>query len=168
MKTAALKSAKGAYLGCLFLMMANERYKPVKKFLHEGFLAEKQQYPRDVLAMKRSVADFIGAAAAKPKRQQQQQLKSEPTGGGAFVQPEKKKKEFFVCHACGFTHKGGLDNYMQISEMVRTRTKKLIKDGVFDGAGVNATTTAAARKLTKQTRGTANTIVKEQDDGGET
>ena len=22
----------GAYLGCLFLMMANERYKPVKKF----------------------------------------------------------------------------------------------------------------------------------------
>ena len=40
--TAALKSAKGAYLGCLFLMMSDERYKPMKKFLHKGFLAEKQ------------------------------------------------------------------------------------------------------------------------------
>ena len=90
MKTDALKSRKGAYLGCLFLMMANERYKPVKKFIHEGFLAEKQQYPRDVLAMKRFLADFICTATAKPKRQQQQQLTSESTGGVAFVQLEKK------------------------------------------------------------------------------
>ena len=40
-KIAALKSAKGAYHGCLFLMMADERCKPVKHFLHEGFLADK-------------------------------------------------------------------------------------------------------------------------------
>ena len=61
-KTAALKSAKGAHLRCLFLLMSDERYKPVKKFLHVSFLAEKQQYPRDVLAMKRVMADFIGTA----------------------------------------------------------------------------------------------------------
>ena len=48
-------------------MMVDERYEPVKKFLHEGFLAEKQQYPRDVLAMKIFMADFIGTAAGKPK-----------------------------------------------------------------------------------------------------
>ena len=63
--------------------MADEQYKPVKKFLHKGFLAEKQQYPRDVLAMKRCMANFIDTAAAKPKRQQQP--KSEPTGCVAFV-----------------------------------------------------------------------------------
>jgi hypothetical protein len=41
MKSKALKSSAGAYLGCLFLMMADERYKLVNKFLHEAFLAEK-------------------------------------------------------------------------------------------------------------------------------
>ena len=58
--------------------------------------------------MKRIMADFIGTAAAKLKRQQHQQPKSEPTGGVVFVQPEKKKNDFTICHACGFTHKGGL------------------------------------------------------------
>ena len=43
MKSEVLKTSTGAYLGCLFLMMANGRYTPVKKFLHESFLAEKQQ-----------------------------------------------------------------------------------------------------------------------------
>ena len=52
MKAKALKSSSGAYLGCLFLMMDNERYKPVRKFLHKAFLVEKQQYPHSVLAMK--------------------------------------------------------------------------------------------------------------------
>ena len=42
MKAEALKSSAGAYLGCLFLMMADERYRPVKEFLHQAFLVEKQ------------------------------------------------------------------------------------------------------------------------------
>ena len=76
----------GACLGCLFLMMSDEPYKPVKKFLHEGFLAEKQQYPWEVLAMKRFVANFIGTAVAKIKNHpQQHKLKSEPAGDVAFV-----------------------------------------------------------------------------------
>ena len=93
---------KGTYLGCLFLMMADKRYKPVKKFLHEGFLAEKQQYPQDVLAMKRFMADFIGTAAAKPRNHpQQHKPKLEPAGGVAFVQPERKKRTTipFAMHA---------------------------------------------------------------------
>ena len=83
-------------------MMADKRYAPVKKFLCESFLAEKQ-YPWDVLTMKIFMVDFIGAAASKQKRQQQQQPKSESAGGVAFVQPEKRKTErgpFPVCHAC--------------------------------------------------------------------
>ena len=66
MKLEALKSSTGAYLGCLFLIMADGRYKPVKKFLHKAFLAEKQQYPRNMLAMKRFMANFIGTDAGKP------------------------------------------------------------------------------------------------------
>ena len=49
------------------MIMADKRYAPVKKFLHEAFLAEKQQYPLDVLAIKRFMADVIGAYAGKPK-----------------------------------------------------------------------------------------------------
>ena len=60
MKSEALKTSTGANLGCLFLMMANIRYKPVKKFLHEAFCAKKQQHPHGVLAVKRFMADFIG------------------------------------------------------------------------------------------------------------
>ena len=60
---------------------------------------EKQQYPRDALAMKRCMADFIGTAAAKSKRQQQQQPKSEPADGVAFIQLEKKKNNNPIYHA---------------------------------------------------------------------
>ena len=79
--------------------MSDEQYKPVKKFLHKSFLADKQQYPRDVLAMKRFMANFIGTAAAKPKSQQQHHKpKPEPASGVAFMQPEKNRP---LCHACG-------------------------------------------------------------------
>ena len=69
MKPEALKLSTGAYLGCLFLMTADGRYKPVKKFLRKAFLAEKQQYPLNVLAMKRFMADFIGTYTGKLQRQ---------------------------------------------------------------------------------------------------
>ena len=42
MKANMVKSRSGAYLGCLFLVMVNVRYKPVRKFLHKDFLEEKQ------------------------------------------------------------------------------------------------------------------------------
>ena len=44
MKSEAIKSSTGAYLGCIFLMMANGRYTSVKTFLHDAFLVVKQQY----------------------------------------------------------------------------------------------------------------------------
>ena len=52
-------------------MMANGRYTPVKKFLHEASLTEKQQYLRNMLAMKRFMATLIGTDAGKPKWKQQ-------------------------------------------------------------------------------------------------
>jgi hypothetical protein len=41
MKGETIQSSSGAYLGGLFLMIAEERYKPLKKFLHKAFLVEK-------------------------------------------------------------------------------------------------------------------------------
>ena len=49
--------------------MADKRYTPVKKFLHEDFLAENQQYTCDVLATKSFVANVIGTYADKLKQQ---------------------------------------------------------------------------------------------------
>lgn len=74
MKEETLKTSKGAYPGCLFLMMANNRYEPVKKILHKAFIVEKQQHPRNILVMKRFMANCSSAAASKPTRQQQQQV----------------------------------------------------------------------------------------------
>ena len=89
-KSMAPKTSTEVYLGCLSLMMADGRYKLVNKFLHEVFLVEKQQYLRDVLAMKRFMVNIIGMDTGKPQRQQQQQPKTDPDGAGvACVSPEK-------------------------------------------------------------------------------
>ena len=84
LKLEALKSSAGAYLACVILMRADGRNKLVKKFLHKAFLAEKQPYPCNTLAMERFIANFIGADARKPQRQQQQP-KSKSAGAGAGV-----------------------------------------------------------------------------------
>ena len=47
----------------LFPKMDDGCYKQMKKFLHEAFLVEKQQHPRDVL---RFMANFIGTDTGKP------------------------------------------------------------------------------------------------------
>ena len=51
LKGKAVKSSGRAYFVCLFLVMANKRCKPVKEFMHETFLVDKQHHPGDVLAM---------------------------------------------------------------------------------------------------------------------
>ena len=96
--------------------------------------------------MKRFMADFIDTSAATPEKYQHQQTKFDPTSGVTFKQPEKKRKDFLACHACGYNHKGGLDNYTHTFWPVRTRTKKLVKTGVFYGASDGATTNTAVRK----------------------
>ena len=53
-------------------MMADKRYKPVKEFLHEAFLAQKQQYSCNMLAIKRFMANVTRTYIGEPKRQQQQ------------------------------------------------------------------------------------------------
>jgi hypothetical protein len=176
MKTEALKYSDGAYLGCLFLMMADERYKPVKEFLHQAFLAENQQYPRDTLTMKRFTADFIGATIDKPKQPQQQPTADLVGGTGVVsISPDKKsKRPWPVCHACGKQHKGNWEKCNQISETVRANIDMLVKTGAFNNTSNDShnkptvARTIGGNKSPKQKRGAANTVVKEKENGEET
>ena len=76
--------------------MADKRYKPVKKFLREGFLADKEQYPRDVLVMKRFVADFIDKAASSLSW-------SQPAASRSCSRKIKRKTSPFVMRAATIT-----------------------------------------------------------------
>ena len=145
MKSEALKSSTGAYLGCLFLVMADGRYKSVKKFLHEAFLTEKQQYPRNLLAMKRFMADFIGTGAGEPQRQQQQQPKNDPVGVGVGSGSPKTKK-FPVCHVCVKQHEGGYMECRHITEDMHGGVNQMDKARTFDNKS------GGGNKLTKTTK----------------
>ena len=93
----AIKSAKEAYLACLFILVAdNERYGGVKTALEDNYLLGKQEYPQDLLAAKRLLADFKGASSKVKKA-------SESAGeqGVAFAEGGKKGEYIPTCHGCG-------------------------------------------------------------------
>ena len=53
-----IKAAKEAYLACLFILLADDRrYGDVKRALADNYLLGKQEYPQDLLAAKRLLAD---------------------------------------------------------------------------------------------------------------
>ena len=63
-----MKSAKKAYLTCLFILMADdERYGGIKTALGYNYLLAKKEYPHDILAAKRLLADFKGAPSKAKK-----------------------------------------------------------------------------------------------------
>ena len=78
----AMKTSKEAYLACLFLLMADEeRYGGVKATLDDNYLLGKQEYPQNLLAAKRLLADFKGTG---PKGKQKVGATGEQ--GVAFVE----------------------------------------------------------------------------------
>ena len=53
----ATKTAKEAYLSCLFIFMADEkRYGGVKTALGDNYLLSKQEYPQDLLLSSQAAA----------------------------------------------------------------------------------------------------------------
>ena len=59
-----MKLAKEAYLACLFVLVADEeRYGGVKTALVDNYQLGQQEYPQDLLAAKRLLADFKGHQA---------------------------------------------------------------------------------------------------------
>ena len=93
--TEALKTSKQAYLACLFLLMADdERYSKVKATLDDNYLLGKQEYPQDLLAAKRLLADFKGTG--KPKNQGGDKRDA---AGVAFA--KKGGKWMSMCHGYG-------------------------------------------------------------------
>ena len=91
MTAEALKTSKQAYLACLFLLMADDdRYSDVKATLDDNYLLGKQEYPQDLLAAKRLLADFKGTS--KPKKQGN----DKDAAGVAFTKKEAQWAP--VCH----------------------------------------------------------------------
>ena len=110
----AMKSAKSAYLACLFLLMADEdRYGGVKATLDDNYLLGKQEYPQDMLAAKRLLADFKGVGPSTKRKtpgpEEGQGVAFVEGGGGGYV-PN--------CHGCGKKCKGGWRKCQNITEAV--------------------------------------------------
>ena len=80
----ALKAGKQAYLVYLFLLMANgNHYGKVKATIDDSFLLRKQDYPQDLLAAKRLLADFKRVVTPKKKAEEMADVP-----GIAFVEKE--------------------------------------------------------------------------------
>merc|ERR1711966_63290 len=91
-----MKSSKEAYLACLFILMSDdERYRGVKTALGDNFLLGKQEYPQDMLAAKRLLADFKGTPSKVKKA-----VEAADEQGMAFTEGGKGGKYILTCHGC--------------------------------------------------------------------
>ena len=97
-----MKTSKGAYLACLFLLMADERrFGAVKATLGDNYLLGEQQYPQDLLAAKRLLADFKGTGPTNRKV-------TEPAQGQGIAFIEKGKGHCVPnWYGCGKKCQGG-------------------------------------------------------------
>ena len=123
----AMGSTKEAYLTCLFILMTdNERYGGVKMALGDNYLLGKQEYPQDLLAAKRLLADFKGAPSKVKKA-------SEATGeqGVAFAKGGKGGEYISTCYGCDRKCKGGWRVCKYITEDHRTKVAALDAAGHF-------------------------------------
>ena len=92
-----LKTRNQAYLARLFLLMANnDRYGKVKAILDNNYFLGKQEYPQDLLAAKRLLAEFKGKEIKFKRRLAPGTDKKQ---GVAFVQTRKNKE--CICCNCG-------------------------------------------------------------------
>ena len=143
----ALKSSKQAYLACLFLLMSDDdRYSDVKATLDDNYLLGKQEYPQDLLAAKRLLADFKGTSKAKKRGS------DDDAAGVAFA--EKEAPWAPVCHGCGRRCPGGWRKCQHITEEHRQKVEELDAAGAFKrggGGGANK-------------RGTVNTAAGAEED----
>ena len=117
----AVKSAKGeAYLACLFILMADEeRYGGVKTALGDNYLLGQQEYPQDLLAAKRLLADFKGAPSKVKKA-----AEAADEQGVAFAEGGKGGEYIPTCHGCGRKCKGGRRKCPHITEDHRASTRR--------------------------------------------
>ena len=131
METEALKTSKQAYLACLFMLMADEDwYGGVKSTLDDNYLLGKQEYPQDLLASKRLLADFKGAGPKVRKKV----IGSEDDHDIAFV--EQESGGFIpTCHGCGNKCKGGWRRCKNITDEHSAKIAALDAAGHFRRRG---------------------------------
>ena len=95
-------------------MADNVRCSKVKATLDNNYLLGKQEYPQDLLAAKRLLADFKGTG--KPKKRRRNKGNS---AGVAFA--EQGGKRVPVCHGCGRCCSGGRRKCQHITEEHRKK-----------------------------------------------
>ena len=125
-------------------MADDDRYGKVKATLDDNYLLGKQEFPRDLLAAKRLLADFKGTGATAKKR-------AAPTNedaGVAFAEGENKTGGFVpTCYGCGRKCKGGWRKCTYITEDHREKVAALDTAGHF-----------------RKKRGTVNVVTGDEDD----
>lgn len=126
LQSEAMKLAKEAYLACLFIMMADgARYGGVKAALGDNYLLGKQEYPQDLLAAKRLLADYRGVPGKARKA-----AAAADDQGVAFA--EGGKTEYVpTCHGCGNKCHGGYRKCTNITEEHRFKMAALDAQGHF-------------------------------------
>ena len=127
MQNEAMKSAKEAYLAYLFILMADdERYGGVKTALGDNYLLGQQEYPQDLLAAKRLLADFKGVPSkvknAAEAADEQRVAFAEDGMGGEYIP---------TCYGCGRKYKGGWRKCSHITDDHRAKVAALDAAGHF-------------------------------------
>ena len=123
----AMRSINGACIVCLFILMADEdRYGGVKATLDNNYLLGKQEYPKDMLAAKRLLADFKGTGPSTKRKtpgpKEGQGIAFIKGGGGGYI-PN--------CHGCGKKCRGGWRKCQNITEAHRSKVAELNAARVF-------------------------------------
>ena len=122
----ARESSLAEYLACLFLLLADDRFKPLKREMDNNFhlLSEQGKYPLNILAAKRLMTDFSPLVVPRPARERV------PATDVAFVQ--QGNEPYGDCCACGRKHPGGYKECRRITHVARKRLSKLVKAGLFE------------------------------------
>ena len=103
MQSKAMKLAEEAYLAYLFILITDdERYGGVKTAPWDNYLLRQQEYPQDLLTVKRLLADYKGAPGKTRKAAEVADKQ-----GVVFAEGGKGTKYIPTCHGCGRKCKGG-------------------------------------------------------------
>ena len=122
-------------------MADNERHGGVKTALGDNYLLGKQEYPQDLLAAKRVLADFKGASGKTRKTSE-----AADEQGVAFAEGGKGTEYILTCHDCGRKCKGGWRKWRHITEEHIAKVAALTRPGTSSVATTTTTTSAARTK----------------------
>ena len=137
----AMKTAKEAYLACLFILMAGEeRYGGVKTALGDNYLLGKQKYPQDLLAAKRLLADFKGTPGKARKA-----TEAADEQGVAFAEGGREQSISLPATAMAGSARAGGESARTSPRITGPRWPRSMRPGTSAAATTTTTKTRAKR-----------------------